>query len=316
MARYWLATHWPQRVDAEEGPTYTGVWAQDGKEHAIGRMHEGDLVFIFETQNGKTLVRQSPNGDQVRIPCSAGRGGVVALMRVSSEPFELSDPPEQYADGTQIWWRWHAETTPVNSSGFVTREKLNELLGYATGYTRFGGLRELTSEKFNLLLTEFVEIAVQREGVAASQGASRFGPGGEGPEHLALKNAVAADPSGLLGEDGLSLVQVEYPIITGDRVDIVLRDHLGRLVAVEIEVDCDSREMAGPLQAAKYRSLLAYLHDVPEREVRSMLVAHSVHDTVKGRCGKHRIEVVEVTRARVALTRTIPSTTSQARTAL
>ncbi len=53
-------------------------------------------------------------------------------------------------------------------------------------------------------------------------------PGGEGPEHLRLKNAIAKDPETLLGEKGLALYAKEYAFPTTDQADVVLRDSLDR----------------------------------------------------------------------------------------
>src|ERR1017187_6581220 len=51
--------------------------------------------------------------------------------------------------------------------------------------------------------------------------------------------------------------------VTGDRIDVLLRDSVGRLLAVEVELDCDGSHLAGPLQCMKYRSMLAYLYEKP-----------------------------------------------------
>jgi hypothetical protein len=123
-----------------------------------------------------------------------------------------------------------------------------------------------------------------------------FGPGGEGPDHLALKERIAADPAGVLGEPGLRLVAMEMRFPTADRIDVVLEDCYGRLVAVEIEVNCDADEIIGPLQCMKYRSLLAYGFDRDPLEVRMILAAHHVHPSVREKCIRYEIKVAEVGR--------------------
>lgn len=91
-----------------------------------------------------------------------------------------------------------------------------------------------------------------------------------------------------LGEDGMSLVQLEAAFPTGDRIDVVLRDRFGRLVAVEVEGICDETEIAGPLQCAKYRALLSYAFDRPHRE--AILAAPAIDRAIVSRCEMHGIE--------------------------
>ena len=122
----------------------------------------------------------------------------------------------------------------------------------------------------------------------------QFGPGGEGPAHLALKERIAADPAGALGEPGLRHVATELWFPTADRVDIVLEDRFGRLIAVEVEVDCGADEVCGPLQCMKYRGLLAYRFDRDPLEVRMLLAAHTVHPVIRQKCARFGIEVVQL----------------------
>lgn len=118
--------------------------------------------------------------------------------------------------------------------------------------------------------------------------------GGEGPLHKSLKEFIAARPEIALQEIGLKTIQVEYPFVTGDRIDILLEDKNGRLVTVEVEVDCYDTEIAGPLQCMKYRSLIAYLAETRVVEVRTVLVARSVASSVQKRCRSYDIQVVEI----------------------
>jgi hypothetical protein len=82
---------------------------------------------------------------------------------------------------------------------------------------------------------------------------------------------------------------MEWPLPTSDRIDLVLKDRFDRFVAVEVEVDCEASELAGPLQCMKYRAMLSYFFDRPIEEVRSLLVAHSIHANVCRRCEEHSI---------------------------
>lgn len=97
------------------------------------------------------------------------------------------------------------------------------------------------------------------------------------------------------------------PFETGDRVDLVLKDDLGRIVAVEIEVDCDVSETAGPLQCMKYRAMLSYKYNRSLEEIRTMPVAHSIHGDLAERCANHGIEHRIVSKSSIPHRGTIPS---------
>lgn len=297
MQRYWLATHWPHRIDLPRDTRHDRVWAKDGKEHIIRRMSVGDLVFIYETGGGKSLIRRTPDGNRTVLPCHDGRAGVIALVRVTADAEESGIGIEEYVDGSRTWWRWSATVEQVNTTGFLPRMDLNAAKGYELGYWRYSGLRELRPDEFERIRVAYVSTSDSHAAASAIQSVpTRFGPGGEGPEHLALKRAIAARPDVLLHEDGLQLYQMEFLFDSSDKCDVVLKDRNGCFVAVEIEVDCMEQEVVGPLQAMKYRALLAYHFDVPQTEVRAILVAHSVHGAVKERCDRHAVQVVEVIR--------------------
>lgn len=239
------------------------------------------------------------DGREEQVPCRKGRGGIVALVKVAKSASEPEGTQhEHYSDGTTMWWRWYAPTEPVNTAGFIHREEVARLLGYKPQYSFKGfgedksGLSRLTEDKFKSLLSAYTSKTIEKDKTAVQhlRKPANFGPGGEGPEHLALKEYVARNPSGTLGEPGLRLYAIEMPLPTADKIDIVLQDRFGRFVAVEIEVECHESELAGPLQCSKYRALLSYLFDRPFAEVRTILVAHSIHKTVGAQCHKHGIE--------------------------
>jgi hypothetical protein len=295
---YWLTTHWPKKKGPAPPKPPRGVWVQENKRHLIDRVSRGDLVFVYESLTGPTEVRSYVDGTTQRFPRRRGRQGVVALIEVTdvaSQP--EGSKPEQFADGREVWWRYSAPTKSVNSAGFISRKQLNAILNYAPNYVFHGfgeehsGLKEISKAVFDRLLSEFNASTVQNEKEhVARAGSCNFGGGGEGPEHKALKLRIAADPAGLLEEPGLTLWKMEWPFVTGDKIDLVLKDALGRFVAVEIEVRCGQSELAGPLQCMKYRALLSYFFDRPLVEVRSILVAHSIHSRICDRCRIHSIE--------------------------
>lgn len=293
---YWLTTQWPLRAGETE---HSGIWVTDSGRPVIARVSAGDLVVIFESATGRTQVVIRADGTTVRRPCGQGRRGVVAIHRVVAPAVEAEDTePEDYVDGSRLWWRWTAPTEPVISTGFVSWMQLNSLLGFAPNYNyrgfgeRHSGLRELTPEQFEAIQSQYSssqDSALETTGSRIAAAALRGGPGGEGPAHRMLKEWIAQNPEAL-GEDGMLLVQLEMGFPTGDRIDIVLRDRFGRLVAVEVEGICDESEIAGPLQCAKYRALLSYAFDRPHREVRAILAAPAIDSKIVSRCEIHGIE--------------------------
>lgn len=300
---YWLTTHWPPREGEDDTAPRYGVWVPHDKKSVVAEMDAGDLVFIYESLSGKTWVGA---GATPEVRCKRGRGGIVTLARVLARPGEREDSSwEKFTDGTKRWWRYMAPTEAINSSGFVARRDVSVAIRYSPDFNFHGfgdqhsGIKRLTSEEFERLLALFRESSVKKDAAAARRAfrGGRGGPGGEGEEHLRLKNAVADNPSVLLREEGLTLYGKEWKFPTADQADVVLLDRFGQYVAVEVEVDCDDTEVVGPLQSMKYRAMLAYLFDRPYVELRSMLVAYTIHPEVRSQCERHGIRCHEVPRS-------------------
>lgn len=298
MAR-WLTTHWPMRVDEPEHNPHSGVWVISERRDVISQVQPCDHVFIYETKTGKVELRLTANGREVPIRRRTGREGIVALVEVTKLADEpKGSKPQKYTDGSTMWWRWHAPTRPINTSGFIPREQVNDILGYDRAYVFRGygegksGLGRLREDQYEQLLKAFTSTTEKKDKATVQRlkSAARFGPGGEGQEHRALKERVAEDPAAVLGEEGLRLYEKEMPLPTSDKIDVVLQDRFGRLVAIEVEVDCSEDELVGPLQCMKYRALLAYLFDRRPEEIRSILVAHSIHSDIQGKCENYSIE--------------------------
>lgn len=296
---YWMTTHWPARV-GEDTSHSPGVWVVEGRQHIIGRMQPGDQVWVYESGSGRTARKIHPDGTSELLPCRSGRQGVVMLVEVSERAFAKDDAePEEYTDGTRLWWRWCAPTTTLNSVGFVPRKEIARILGYKENYAFRGfghehsGLMEVSPVAFEAIKAAYLDSSAASDAEKLSRAEAairRGGPGGEGEIHKKMKAAIAADPGGVLGEVGLKFVRVEYPFATGDRIDVLLQDRAGRYVVVEIEPDCAEKEIAGPLQCMKYRALLAYILDRPVDEVRSILASRSIHAKVSRKCGEYGIE--------------------------
>lgn len=305
---YWLTTHWPRSQDTPNGEPYGEVWVKDGQRDVIQQLALGDLVFIYEAQSGPLPLGRRPDGSRYRRPKAQGKAALVALVRVTQPAIQPPDSaPDLYDNGEEMWWRYRASTESVNSGACIPREEFLPIIGYSSNWNLHGfgdnhsGVKRLTAKQF-VALREMYERFVEREDRKRiernSRGGQFGGTGGEGDVHRALKERIAADPSGVLGEPGLTLEKLEFPFgCTGDRIDVLLRDQDKRYVAVEVEVDCDRNHLAGALQCMKYRAMLAYYFERPLVEVRCILVAHDIAAEVKTRCAAFEIETTVVARA-------------------
>jgi hypothetical protein len=126
--------------------------------------------------------------------------------------------------------------------------------------------------------------------------------GGEGPIHAALKEKVKVDPLGAVGERLTYITQDlterlgdEVPFITGDRVDLLMKDEHGNYVVIEVEPTIGPYDHIGFHQAAKYWVLVAVAKGINLDRVRRMVVATTI-DTDMGNYywDRYGIESVEV----------------------
>ena len=104
----------------------------------------------------------------------------------------------------------------------------------------------------------------------------------------------------ILRNTGVSTIGTEYCFQTGDRADVVLKDNIGRIIGVEIEVSQPDGTRDGILQAIKYRFMLALMFRLRFSESRSLLVAYSIADSIKQLCNEYDVECVVVDRSAVA----------------
>jgi RecB family endonuclease NucS len=112
-------------------------------------------------------------------------------------------------------------------------------------------------------------------------------------EHKALQEAVATTPERFFGP-GFRLIAKEYPLPTNDRVDVLLADQQGNLVAVEVETYPVEGEIAGVLQALKYPVMCAAERDMDLARARGVLIACELPSSLKGMCRRYGIETIEV----------------------
>ena len=297
MRKYWVTTHWPSEIGASLN---YGVYLYDGTQSVGADVEIGDRVWIYQSKGGRLVVRERPNGSKYKNKRQLGKEGVIALVEVVGKLHDIGGTPQKYDDGSVRWWRWKADTRLINQSGFVLRKELNILLGYKPEYglRAFGkknsGLKQISEDIHQKILRVFNQNQppetkpLKRD--PRKYVPRGYGQGGEGPAHKELKERLAAGPEEVLGEKGLTLIRMEYPFPTSDRVDVLLRDSENRYVTVEIEVAVDLDNISGVLQAVKYSHMYAIECRRKFEEVRAFLVAYQISDDVKALCKEYGIE--------------------------
>jgi hypothetical protein len=126
----------------------------------------------------------------------------------------------------------------------------------------------------------------------------KYGPGGEGPDHKKIKNAVYDKPQ-LIGLKGIRKKYIEYSYSTGDRVDIAFELKNGEWVTVEVEVEGEQNNYCGLLQAVKYRSLMEVQKEKKMGTgVSTFLVAYDIPKPIQDLANKYSVKCVELPKLR------------------
>jgi len=297
---YWMTTHWPPSAGEDVGRFFPeGVWLPDGREQAGADLEIGDMVLVYESRTGRSEI-MNIKGKKMVVHPAQGRQAIVAIAEVTGDLEELQDSsPSKYTTGESIWWRWKADTSPVSTNGLVPRLTVNRILGYKPGNLlrgfgdRKSGLKKLDEQTYYELVKEFKKHPRRIDAVRRAKKSGGWGPhdeGGESEEHKSLKLLVASDPAAVLGEQGLETIRVEYPFPCGDRADIVLIDSSGRMVGAEVEVVVDYDQLAGVLQAIKYRHMLALMEEREYNETRAFLIAKAIDPDILALCRRYDVE--------------------------
>lgn len=300
---YWLTTHWPA-LEGQEDSAETGIYLPDEREEAGEDIRPGDMVLIYESRTGRTVVREDVHGNKHYIKSVPGREGIVSIAEVQTPLLRDNDSEvTRYADSTEIWWRWYAVANPVSSNGYVPRVEVNRVLGYKNNYPmralgeRHSGLKKLTKEQYYKLVELFSGAARNAEKVKRKLRAFSAGSGGgeESIEHKLLKEYVYEEPSVALNEVGLRPVDKEYKFPTQDRADVVLLDAYGKIIGLEVEVSVEQNQFAGVIQAVKYRHMLAVMLGYAFKHSRSFLVAYRIAPEIRALCDQYDVECFTVT---------------------
>ena len=297
---FWMTTHWPPNENEDlQNFVPRGIWLPNGREQAGADIEIGDRVLIYQSKTGRPEIKNI-KGKKVVLRPIQGKEGIIAVAEVIGDLEELQDSiPAKYTSGSDIWWRWYADTQPISMNGFVPRLKVNQILGYKPDNTLRGfgdfksGLKKLDEHKYDELVLAFKEHPREIDIVRNAKKKGNWGPHderGESEEHRRLKKYVASNPSIILGEKGLETVEVEYCFPSGDRADIVLKDINGNIIGAEIEINVDNTQLAGILQAIKYRYMLALMEERKNFETRAFLIAKSISKDMVNLCEKYDVE--------------------------
>ncbi len=145
-------------------------------------------------------------------------------------------------------------------------------------------------DTFVRALGDALEIKPPRPGPRRSSGR---GGGGEGDEHLMLKNLVAAKPE-LIGLPVASTATIEHGFLSGDRVDVKFDLPNGNAAVVEVETIVP---LPGAHQAVKYRALLEVERSeaLGSGHVEAILVAHVFDAETRELAKKYGIKLVQLT---------------------
>ncbi len=159
------------------------------------------------------------------------------------------------------------------------RDEINQLI-----LRRFG---ETTPDPASGVIAQKSKTLVKRLALAR-----KYGGGGEGEDHLRLKNLIASNPE-LIGLPKKAVAKVEHMFLSGDCVDIFFTTPNGRKVVVEIET---TTPMPGAHQVIKYRSLAAAQNNLSldSDKIEGVLVAWSINNRVKAFCDFYDIEYYEI----------------------
>lgn len=306
--RYWITTQWPSPHKLPR--PHRNIFLPDGREEPGLRVRLGDRVAIYEAKGGRSEIVFEEGKKRILKAAHNGRQGIVTLGEVVSPMMSSGRGPSTYTNDSEIWWRYKIETAKHNDSGYISRPNVCKVLGFKDTYNFRGfgekssGLKEISEDEFLQLAEMFTaKTPKKREFAPPKTMSSKFGSGGEGPVHKALKEYVAANPEKALGEQGLEHVGTEVIMPSGDKIDILLRDQLGRYVAVEIEEAQGPGQLDGLCQAVKYRFLACVAYEADFEASRSALVAFDLDKSLEPIAKRYEVELILVDRGLVEIPR-------------
>ena len=140
--------------------------------------------------------------------------------------------------------------------------KLSKPEKFEKVYAEYERIKEFGSRWNKVLSALELKPIKEKPGTKASK-RGRFGGSGESPRHSALKEYVRDNPR-LVGADVSSIVILEYPLPSGDVVDLLFKCS-NRWIAVEVKSKVSDRSewdyRRGLYQCVKYRAVLEAMRE-------------------------------------------------------
>lgn len=82
---YWITTHWPPEIDTQ---TDFSIYLYEGTQQVGVDIGPGDRVWIYQSNSGRRILRETPTGSTYKKNRQPGKGGVIALMEVVNELYD------------------------------------------------------------------------------------------------------------------------------------------------------------------------------------------------------------------------------------
>lgn len=115
----------------------------------------------------------------------------------------------------------------------------------------------------------------------------------ESDAHKTIKRYLVENAEVLFG-GGTRLFEEEYTFSSNDRANLVFSLPQRRYLTVEVEVDVGEGDITGLLQAVKYKYMFAVQEGLGYEQVDGLLVARSIHPSVRAACERYGIAWREI----------------------
>ena len=307
----WLDKKGNDRSELDPQKNYKG-----GEWSCHKETKRGDLVFLWRSRRELSEYLRS-NRINKKIPSKSDIGYLIRAESKADGPYENEDFPywcsykplykfdnpvtiEDFKDNPILLKSLPYKVHFVKNSFPLTEIEWNEInkiaMGKNPGYKKFYeslvGKKILTSPKEKSKKEEQIEPQSQSEEKPYKR---KYGAGGEGEEHKKLKEWVANNPQRIELFDMQGYPKIEYQFISGDTADILFECEDGKFVVVEIETDVPE---PGFYQALKYKILKCAEAkiDLTSSDVRAILVAWAIPDSIKELCNQYNVEFHEIRR--------------------
>ena len=148
--KYWITRHWPHpKVDDHPWSIYL-----KSDQHSSGNLVSvGDQVLFYET--ARAIVNGQRKSHAVRVTDGAvvelRKGGGLVRAGIVTGPMRLNQSRYDYGDEGTRNWRWEIPCSSGELDKTLPHETVRRVLGFRMFFK--GGLREITSEKYNELLS-------------------------------------------------------------------------------------------------------------------------------------------------------------------